>query len=129
MAEVQKAVEQKVQVGCLAGGFEEVTCSFCGGKGTDPFGILSWLSTCVVCGGKGVVRVPEFRRRCAHCQGTGAVKRFTCTVCHGTGFVPEISGPLKVCPECQGSGDDASLPAMACQTCRGRGVVPRDRDA
>jgi DnaJ-class molecular chaperone len=126
MTQVQKAVEKKkVQMGCLAGGFEEVTCSFCGGQGTDPFGVLSWISTCVVCGGKGKVLVPVSHRRCAHCQGTGAIKRFTCTVCHGTGFVPELPEPLQVCPECGGSGDDTSISALACQTCRGRGVVPR----
>ena len=53
MTQVQQVVEKGPQVDCPAGGFEEVTCSFCGGKGTDPFGILSWVSTCVVCGGRG----------------------------------------------------------------------------
>jgi len=125
MTQVQQARTKEVQKGCLEGGFEAVTCSFCGGNGKDPFGIMSWLSTCVVCGGRGVVLVPVSRRRCAHCRGTGAIKTFTCTVCHGTGYVPEYPGPLKVCPECQGTGDDASLPALACQTCRGRGWVPR----
>jgi DnaJ-class molecular chaperone len=127
MTQVQP-VEKAPQVGCLAGGLEEVTCSFCRGRGTDPFGIMSWLSTCVVCGGRGTVLVPVSRRRCAHCQGTGAIKTFSCTVCHGTGFVPELPGPLKVCPECRGTGNDASIPALACQTCRGRGLVSRDSD-
>ena len=36
---------------------ETVTCSFCGGKGKDPFDIMSSLSTCCVCKGKGVVKV------------------------------------------------------------------------
>jgi hypothetical protein len=31
----------------------DVTCSFCGGKGKDPFGFMSWLSTCTVCPGLG----------------------------------------------------------------------------
>jgi len=101
----------------------EVTCSFCGGKGKDPFGIMSWLSTCCVCGGRGVVQVPALHGRCAHCRGTGAVKTFTCTVCRGTGFVPLIPGPRQACPECRGTGDDASS-ALACLTCRGRGWVP-----
>ena len=35
----------------------EVACAFCGGRGKDPFGIMSWLSTCCVCGGTGVVQV------------------------------------------------------------------------
>lgn len=100
----------------------EVTCSFCGGQGKDPFGIMSWLSTCCVCGGRGVVQVPAHHRRCAHCQGSGAVKTFTCTVCRGTGYVPVIPGPLLPCPECRGTGSDASS-SLACLTCRGRGWV------
>lgn len=126
MTQVQEAVEREAQVSCLAGGFEKVTCSFCGGKGTDPFGIMSWVSTCVVCGGRGKVLVPVFRWRCAHCRGTGAVKTFTCTVCHGSGYVPELPGPLRVCPECRGTGDDDAFSALACRTCRGRGLVSRD---
>jgi DnaJ-class molecular chaperone len=126
MAEVQQATEKTAPLQGVAGDLVEVTCSFCGGRGTDPFGIMSWLSSCVVCGGRGVARVPAARRRCAHCQGTGAVKTFTCTVCRGTGYVPELSSPLQVCAECRGTGSEASS-ALACQTCRGRGVVPRDR--
>jgi len=98
----------------------EVTCSFCGGQGKDPFGILSWLSTCCVCGGRGVVQVPTHHRRCAHCQGRGAIKTFTCTVCRGTGYVPVIPEPLVACPEGRGTGDDAS-PPLASLTCRGKG--------
>jgi DnaJ-class molecular chaperone len=104
----------------------EVTCSFCGGHGKDPFGIMSWLSTCCVCGGRGVVRVAAPARRCAHCRGTGAVKTFTCTVCRGTGFVPLIPGPLRQCPECRGTGADAAS-GLACLICRGRGWVPQER--
>ena len=104
MTQVRPAESKEVQLGCLEGGFESVTCSFCGGKGKDPFGIMSWLSNCVVCGGRGVVLLPVSRRRCAHCQATGAIKTFTCTVCHGTGYVPEFPGPLKVCPECHRHG-------------------------
>jgi len=102
---------------------EEVTCSFCGGRGKDPFGIMSWLSTCCVCGGRGVVEVQAPYTRCAHCNGTGAVKRLTCLACRGTGFVPAAAGATIVCPECAGTGDDASAPAMACLKCRGRGWV------
>ncbi len=107
------------------GKMEEVTCSFCRGHGTDPFGIMSWHSTCCVCGGRGVVQVPASRRRCAHCRGTGAIKTFTCTVCRGSGYVPSIPGPQQKCPECRGTGDDAAS-ALACLTCRGRGSVPRE---
>ncbi len=42
-----------------------VQCSFCGGSGRDPFGIMSLLSTCCVCGGRGFVRVPEPYMRCS----------------------------------------------------------------
>ena len=103
---------------------ELVQCSFCAGKGKDPFDILSSLSTCCVCGGRGTVRVQAPYTRCAHCQGTGAIKTLTCTVCRGTGFVPAPAGPTIVCEECKGTGDDTSAPAMACLKCLGRGWVP-----
>jgi len=102
---------------------ELVTCSFCSGTGKDPFGIMSRLSTCSVCGGSGMVQVEAPYNRCAHCEGTGAVKRITCTACFGTGFVPAAAGPTIACPECEGTGDDASIPAMACLRCRGRGWI------
>jgi len=103
----------------------EVTCSFCDGTGRDPFGVMSWVSTCCVCQGKGTVRIRIPYTRCAHCQGTGAVKTFVCTACMGKGFVPLPPHPIAVCPECRGSGDDASTPSMPCLTCRGRGFVPQ----
>lgn len=101
----------------------EVTCSFCNGTGTDPFGIMSWISTCCVCGGTGKVRIRSPYTKCAHCQGTGAVKTFTCTVCNGKGFVPLPEHPIAVCPECKGSGDDRSAPSLPCLTCKGKGFV------
>ena len=103
---------------------EEVRCSFCGGTGQDPFGIMSCLSACCVCGGEGVVRVQTPYTPCAHCGGTGAIKTFTCTVCRGKGFLPAATGPTMPCPECNGTGDDRSAPAMDCLTCRGRGRIP-----
>ena len=126
MTQVQKAATIEMQLGGEEGGFQEVTCSFCNGHGKDPFGIMSWLSTCAVCGGGGLVMVPGARRRCAHCEGSGAIKTFTCTVCRGTGFVSEIRGLLQICPECRGMGSEGSCSALACLTCRGRGVVPRE---
>ncbi len=101
----------------------ELTCSFCGGTGKDPFGIMSWISTCCVCGGKGTVRIRGPYTKCAHCQGTGAIKTYTCTACMGTGFVPLPSSPTSICPECHGSGDDGSTPGMTCLKCKGRGFV------
>ena len=107
---------------------ESVTCAFCSGKGKDPFGIMSSLSTCCVCGGRGVVRIHVPHARCAHCEGSGAIKTLTCTACHGTGFVPTSSIPTVLCPECKGTGDDGSAPAMACLKCRGRGWIERIDD-
>lgn len=103
----------------------EITCSFCGGQGKDPLGIMSWLSTCCVCGGRGVVRVPAHHTRCGHCQGSGAIKTFTCTVCRGTGQVPVIPEPHQTCRECRDSGGDASS-SPACLTCRDRGLEPQE---
>ena len=102
----------------------QVPCAFCNGTGKDPFGIMSRLSTCCVCQGRGVVAVEDSHEWCAHCGGTGAVKRLTCTVCGGRGVLPVLKGPTEVCPECGGSGDDPAAPAMACLECRGRGKVP-----
>lgn len=111
------------QAGAAEKGAVTAACAFCGGKGKDPFDIMSSLSTCCVCGGRGVVEVPVARVRCAHCGGSGAVKTLTCTVCGGIGVVPAPTGATLVCPECNGAGDDASAPSMACLKCRGRGWV------
>lgn len=107
--------------------FEEVTCSFCSGRRTDPFGIMSWLSACCVCKGKGTVRISSPYVECAHCGGTGAIRRLTCTVCGGTGFVPLGKQPREMCPDCGGSGDDKSNPYLPCLRCRGRGFINEDR--
>jgi len=101
--------------------FEELTCAFCGGRGRDPFDIMSSFSTCCVCGGSGKVLVKAPAVACAHCRGTGAVKTLTCTTCGGRGSVHLPSLPTVSCSLCKGSGDDASAPAMACLTCRGTG--------
>jgi DnaJ-class molecular chaperone len=101
-------------------------CAFCHGTGKDPFGIMSRLSTCCVCLGKGAVMVEAPHERCAHCSGTGAVSRLTCTVCGGKGVLAALKGPTQVCPECGGTGDDHSAPTMACLECRGRGKIPAE---
>jgi DnaJ-class molecular chaperone len=100
-----------------------VVCSFCHGTGKDPFGILSAMSTCCVCRGKGVLRMDGPYRSCPHCDGSGAVKTFTCGVCRGSGYIPEAVGPTATCPECKGTGDEHGDPALACLRCRGRGRV------
>ena len=103
----------------------EVPCAFCQGTGTDIFGIMSWLSTCCVCNGRGTTRVWGPQEKCAHCRGTGAIKRLTCTVCGGKGLVPLRPKDTAVCPECLGTGDDFSASAMSCLKCHGHGwIVP-----
>lgn len=104
----------------------EIPCAFCGGTGRDPFGIMSWLSACCVCLGREVVQVQAPYARCAHCQGSGAIKTFTCTVCGGKGSVPLPAGPIVMCPNCKGTGDDASVSSMACLKCRGRGWIAKN---
>jgi len=101
----------------------QMPCAFCQGTGKDPFGIMSRLSSCCVCRGRGTVAVEVPHEPCAHCKGTGAVKRLTCTVCGGRGVLPALEGSTEVCPGCGGTGDDHCAPAMACLRCRGRGKI------
>lgn len=101
----------------------ELACAFCGGRGRDPFDVMSRLATCCVCGGSGKVRVGAPAARCAHCRGTGAVKTLTCTTCGGKGSIALPTMPIVRCPMCRGTGDDASAPAMACLMCRGSGWI------
>jgi len=105
--------------------FGEVSCSFCGGSGKDPFGIMSYLSTCCVCGGRGLVSVLEPHVSCPHCHGTGAIKTLTCTACSGKGVVPAPAKPWTMCPECLGDGDDSSASSLPCLRCHGRGWIER----
>jgi DnaJ-class molecular chaperone len=104
-------------------GATEVRCAFCQGTGKDPFGIMSKLSSCCVCLGKGTVEVECPYETCAHCEGTGAIKRLTCTACGGKGVLSVLKGPTAVCPDCGGSGNTKSAPAMPCLRCGGRGKV------
>ncbi len=102
---------------------EQITCAFCHGHGTDPFGVMSDRSTCGACGGRGVVSVPTPHVRCAYCDGTGSHKTFRCLVCDGTGVVAAPTGPTQTCPSCDGLAFERSS-GLACLTCSGRGVVP-----
>jgi DnaJ-class molecular chaperone len=103
-----------------------VRCAFCHGTGKDPFPIMSSLWICWVCLGRGTVAVEVPYERCAHCRGTGAVKRLTCRVCGGRGVLPALEGSTEVCPKCRGKGDDQPGLAMACLECRGRGRIPAE---
>ncbi|MCX5873824.1 MAG: hypothetical protein NTY51_11425 [Deltaproteobacteria bacterium] len=101
----------------------EITCSFCGGAGKDPFGIMSWQSVGSVSNVKRVVDVPKPYRACPHCEGTGAIMTFTCTSCSGKGYVPLPSEPIVTCQDCNGSGDDSSNSYLDCLKCRGKGFI------
>ena len=103
----------------------QITCAFCEGEGTDPFGQLSPLSTCQVCNGRGKVWVLGPTIECGFCAGSGVVapdKRLTCTVCGGKGVVPKPKN-AKTCPVCLGSGMSTNTPGLSCLVCKGKGVV------
>jgi len=103
----------------------EIQCAFCRGKGKDPFGVFSRLSTCCVCGGRGINRVEEPYLQCAFCQGAGVYprSRLTCTACGGVGVIP-VETPNRQCPYCLGTGADPhSETGFYCLTCHGAGVV------
>ncbi|HBY99582.1 MAG TPA: hypothetical protein DEP84_37540 [Chloroflexi bacterium] len=106
-----------------------VTCAFCGGSGTDPFGVMSPLSTCVVCRGAGRRSLHPPTAGCAFCRGTGVHpgSRMTCTTCGGVGTV-ELPSNAITCPGCGGSGRAADYlwpgSPLSCGLCHGKGVVP-----
>jgi len=101
-----------------------VTCAFCRGKGVDPFGIMSRLSTCAVCKGEKAVWVEKPVKDCIFCEGTGVSPtgaRNHCPVCGGAGIV-HVEEPSMVCPDCSGTGWDRGM-SLYCNTCKGTGVV------
>jgi len=109
----------------------EVKCAFCGGKGLDPFGIMSPLAECQVCEGEGSVKLAEPMVKCAFCHGTGVHpnSRMTCTVCGGVGTV-EVQKNASTCKHCHGTGrtadcEDCHFPesVFPCQHCKGTGVM------
>ena len=115
----------------------EVPCAFCGGKGIDPFGIMSPMSTCQVCVGRGSRRLRPPTIRCAFCRGTGlhGASRLTCATCGGLGTV---EAPINAasCPCCDGTGravgyDGGHWPdaPLSCTCCGGKGVVAAEADS
>jgi len=116
------AQETTVTEAPAAEGWVELTCAFCRGKGLDPFGLLSVLSTCGACRGAGKVHVKEPYVPCRACGGTGiqSFTRLACLSCRGTGVltVPE---PAETCPVCGGTGIDGLH--LYCLRCHGAGVV------
>ena len=104
-----------------------VTCAFCRGKGVDPFGIISRLSTCSVCNGEKAVWFERPVKDCVFCNGTGVSPtggRNYCPVCGGAGTV-HVEEPSLVCPECGGTGWNRSM-SLYCNICKGTGVVPTE---
>lgn len=122
----KRAVRTKARrIEAIAVETESVICGFCEGKGKDPFGIMSDLSTCCVCGGTGRVSVRTPYVPCAFCGGTGVYPgtRLTCTACGGVGIIP-VKEPYKTCPHCGGTGVDPDSEAgFYCLVCHGAGVV------
>ncbi len=111
----------------------EVVCAFCGGRGRDPFGVMSTLATCQVCGGTGVrrwLRTPAVP--CAFCRGTGVYpgSRLSCTSCGGVGQVHVPEGGVR-CPACKGTARDGfwSDSSLPCGYCRGTGWVEPHRSS
>ena len=100
-----------------------IKCTFCDGSGTDPFKLLSKLSSCPVCQGRKMIQVERPTVRCAYCQGTGKRPhaRLTCSACKGTGLIT-LAGPTAKCPQCAGLGRmiESDLP---CSLCRGSGLI------
>ncbi len=101
---------------------ERIRCAFCGGKGTDPFNVMSSRSVCSACSGQGTLEVPANRTECIYCGGSGSYKTFRCSVCEGAGVIPAAEGPTRTCPDCRGRGADGSS-GLPCITCHGRGSV------
>jgi DnaJ-class molecular chaperone len=98
----------------------KIKCSFCGGKGKDPYKLLSELSECVVCSGLSVVEIDVPFRKCAFCTGTGKSPlgaRVYCIVCKGKGSNSIISEVI--CIRCIGTG--RAVDGLPCTSCKGIG--------
>ncbi|MEI7828700.1 MAG: hypothetical protein WCI31_02960 [Prolixibacteraceae bacterium] len=99
---------------------KKIKCTFCGGKGKDPFDLLSPISECLVCKGSGMVEVDEPLKKCVFCSGTGKNPlgaRVSCIVCSGKGYVN--CGDLLQCIKCKGTGKSSD--GLPCSICGGKG--------
>ncbi len=97
-----------------------ITCAFCGGKGKDPYDLLSVSAYCLVCNGQGHVTITEPYKKCLFCSGTGKSPlgaRVSCIVCLGKGYYHCDSD--KVCGQCKGKGK--SNDGLPCTKCGGKG--------
>ena len=89
---------------------KEIACVFCKGKGKDPWGVPSKLSSCQVCLGKGRIAIADIPHEvCSACKGTGvfAHHRLACSVCRGKGIVPKDGRKGR-----KGLGPDTGLPEI-----------------
>lgn len=106
----------------------DVECAFCKGTGTDPFDLMSPLSTCQVCSGTGWRQVEPPLHKCAYCRGTGVHphSRMVCMTCRGVGQVT-VSANAVTCPGCRGTGNESAHhfhdSVLSCLICGGKGVV------
>ncbi len=100
-----------------------IKCTFCHGKGTDPFEVMSKLSRCSICHGKGEVMIQEPFAPCAYCHGTGVHRdsRMSCLVCHGKGVV-HIDRSSNTCELCGGTGRQPGE-YLPCLMCKGKGFL------
>jgi len=106
------------------GYIEKIRCSFCRGKGLDPFGLLAPGSKCQVCNGLGDLYVLKPYIKCAYCKGTGVEPyiRNTCLSCKGRGVISQHKGDYLLCGTCHGCGMDHET-GLTCLSCKGCGVV------
>ena len=105
-----------------------VKCAFCGGRGKDPFGIMSRLSSCYACGGEGRISVRQPMRPCPCCHGSGVSPlgaRNYCAACRGAGVVT-LEESSSSCPNCHGTGLHLPI-ALYCNVCQGKGAIPVER--
>jgi DnaJ-class molecular chaperone len=111
-----------------AGQLVEVECAFCKGVGTDPFDLMSPLSTCQVCSGTGRRQIEPPLHKCAFCGGSGVHphSRMVCMSCNGIGQVT-VPANAVCCPGCHGTGKESSHhfhdSVLSCLICGGKGVV------
>lgn len=73
-----------------------VKCKKCDGKGKKVFNLGQLEMTCGNCNGKGGFEVPEGKKLCEDCDGSGIVLVFmredgvlpcTCGTCYGNGVI------------------------------------------
>jgi DnaJ-class molecular chaperone len=126
---VQKTATRRGSIRVRQVNLAKVKCAYCQGRGKDPFGVPSKLSSCGVCGGSGVVEVEAPYHACAFCSATGIRphSRLNCTACKGRGVIP-VKEPVETCPVCGGEGRERRGDLqLYCTTCGGAGVVTKQK--